>query len=352
MPSFRSFSLWFLRLVCLTALSGMVYTAMLSTTILDRTDIKQWLNASGLYANNTLVSSLFTPQPAASQIGDIPTVEQSFISSDAITNAAARTFTAPYLKASFEQVIDQSYNWIEGQGTEFSFSVPVQTKRDVFIGELIKEVEPRIAALPVCTSQSFTMCRPDVPVADFARQVVTDSISQSDFLQTPITEASFSAATSSQEIETLSQLPRLRSVISVLLWVFPVVFILSLGVIWLVTPHGNKLQAFIKISRGVFSSMLLACVLSVAAIVIERTNGFPLESVLPPAGELSPIIAAFITQLILGMAWGLLLFAGITLLLSIISWIILAQIQKRMSSHPPVSSWPPPSTPTLPSSSL
>lgn len=351
MPSFRSFSLWFLRLICLTALSGLVYLAMISTTILDRSDVKQWLNASGLYANNTLVSAIFSPQPTNTQIGDIPTVEQSFISSEAIKNAAARTFTDSYLQTSFEHVIDQSYNWIEGQGTEFSFSIPIQTKRDVFISELVKEVEPRIAALPLCTLQSRTICRPNMPVSQFAQQIVTDSISQSDFLQTPITEASFAPATSNQEIETLSQLPRLRSIITTLLWIFPIIFILSLGALWLLAPHGNKLRTFIKLSRGAFSSMLLTTILSGIVIVIERTNGFPLESILPPAGELTPIFAAFVNQLILGMAWGLLLFAGTVLILSTLSWITLSQLKKRLSSRLSISSLPPPA-PTPPLSSL
>lgn len=338
-----------MRLVCLTALSGMVYLAMLSTTLLDRTDVKQWLSGSGLYANNTLVSSIFAPQPSSGQIGDMSTVEESLIPSEAIANAAARTFTTPYLKTSFEHVIDKSYDWIEGQVTAFTFSVPVQTKREVFIGELVKKVEPRITTLPLCNLQARTICRPDIPVSEFARQVVTDSISQSDFLQTPITQASFSAATSSQEIETLSRLPQLRSIIATLLWVFPIVFILSLGAIWLLAPHDNKLRAFIKLSRGAFSSMLLATILSVAVIIIERVYGFPLETIMPPVGELGPIFAAFITQLVLGMAWALLLFAGVVLVLSTLSWIVLAQIKKYLSSRLPVSPLPPPS-PTLPPS--
>ena len=339
-----------MRLVCLTALSGMVYLAMASITVLDRSDVKQWLNDSGLYANNTLVSSIFAPKPSSGQIGDMSTIEESFIPSEAIANAATRTFTTPYLKTSFEHVINKSYDWIEGQGTEFTFSVPIQTKREVFIGELVKEVEPRITALPLCTLQSRTICRPDIPISEFARQVVTDSISQSDFLQTPITQASFSAATSGQEIQTLSRLPQLRSLISTLLWIFPIVFILSLGAIWLLAPHDNKLRAFIKLSRGAFSSMLLATILSVAVIVIERVYGFPLETIMPPVGELGPIFAAFITQLILGMAWALLLFAGVVLVLSTLSWIVLAQIKKHLSSRLPVSPLPPPSP--IPPSSL
>jgi len=347
MHTLRIFSLWLLRLLCITAVSGTVYLATISTTLLDRHDVKEWLGASGVYDDGALISALFAVQPEATPQSGIVTTEQDIITTDATKHALAKAFPASFLRQSFSSVIDTSYDWIEGKRDTFSFSVPVQSKRQAFIEELIKEVEPKVATLPLCTLNARTLCRPNMSVADFARQLVTDSLAASDFLQTPLTETAFSSATSGEEVSSLSQLPRLRQAVSWLLWILPVVFVLSLLGAWLLTERGHKLALGTKLSRGIFSSMTLATVFSGTIILIEKFYGLPLEAALPQAGALAPIAARFMVDMILAFAWSLLLYALIPLILSLIAWITFSQLKKRPQT-PATDGLFPPQPPTLP----
>jgi len=334
MHTLRIFSLWLLRLLCITAVSGTVYLATISTTLLDRHDVKEWLGASGLYDDGALISALFAAQPETTPQTGIVTTEQDIITTDATKHALARAFPASFLRQSFNSVIDTSYDWMEGKRSDFSFTVPVQSKRQAFIEELIKEVEPRVATLPLCTVNARTLCRPNMSVADFTRQLITDSLAASDFLQTPITEATFSTATSSTEVASLSQLPHLRQTVSWLLWILPAIFILGVLGAWLLTERGHKLALGTKLSRGIFSSMTLAVLMAGAIILVEKFYGLPIESALPQAGPLAPIMGKFLAEMILAVSWTLLFVASIPLVISLAGWITFAQLKKR--SHPPV----------------
>jgi hypothetical protein len=342
MSTFRVISLWLLRVTCVTALVGIVYVATLTTTLLDRHDVKQWLSASKLYNNNTLITSLASEQSTtdSSSFSGL-SAEQNLITDEVMKNALGRTFPPSFLKQSFESVIDTSYDWIEGKRPTFTFSVPVDAKRDVFIAELVKEIEPQVAAFPLCQPYSQVLCRPNTSVPDFSRQIVTSSIDQSDFLQAPLTEATFSPTTSSQEISSLSGLPQLRSGITILLWVFVISFVVTLAGLLVFTRRESRVAMLIKVSRGAFSSMLLAVIFAGGLIVWERLGGFPLEKIIPDAGPLTPVMAAFITQLILGFSWTLFAYAGIVLVVSLACWITFSQIKKRAASalpiEPPVS---------------
>ncbi|MDB5165334.1 MAG: hypothetical protein JWM00_224 [Candidatus Saccharibacteria bacterium] len=329
MNFFRTILIWLARLVCVLAVSGTVSLLVLQTTLLDRTDVKQWLKASGLY-DSSLISALF---PAESTQVDIPTVaatSQELVSNEAVKAALQRTFTTDFIQSGFESVIDNSYDWMEGKRATFAFSVPVDSKRDTFIAELIKEVEPRVAALPPCGVVAQSLCRPaPIPPADFTRQIVTDSIGQSDFLKAPITQTMFAAASQQQDTTSLSELPRLRSAVAFLLYLLPVLFCVAALGGALLSLRGTRLQFFIKLSRGVFSNMILAVVIAGVVLLLDRSGALPIEQLLGQSNPLAPFIAHFITQMITGIAWTLLLIAGITLVISTGSWIALSIIKKR-----------------------
>ena len=312
-----------MRVLCVAAVSGTVYSAAISTTLLDRSDIKQWLGASKLYDNDTLISVLFTEQPNTIIAG------QNLISNEAIQHALERTFPASFLRQNFEHVVDKSYDWIEGREARFAFSVPVDTKRQTFIAELAKEIEPKIAALPICNLTIQTPCRPNVPVPDFVRQLVIESITASDFLQAPLTESVFIQSTSTENTAVLSRLPMIYSTVMTLLWALPLVFLISLVGAWLLTPHGSKQTLLIRLSRGIFSSTVVTIIIATTIILIEQFRGFSFETVFTGTGSLAPVLGTFLTKLIIGFSWALLLFAAIGCFISVISWIILLQIKKR-----------------------
>ncbi len=331
MHTLRISSLWLLRLLCVTAVSGTLYIVTISTTLLDRQDVKDWLSASSAYDEGALISALFAEQPDTAAPTSTVITEQDIITPDAIKQALIRTFPASFIEQSFNTVIDKSYDWVEGKEATFSFSVPIDTKRQVFIDELIKEVEPTVAALPLCSPSVNTLCRPNIAVADFTHQIVTDSLAASDFLQTPITEKSFSSAASNDELFSLSQLPVLRQVVSLLLWILPALFIISVFGVWLLSERGTRLTLFSKLSRTVFSSMTLAILLSGAIIAIEKIYGLPIEAVLPQGGALVPIMAEFITEMILAFSWSLLFIAAVLFTFSLAGWITFTQLRKRQS---------------------
>lgn len=349
------FSLWLLRLLCVMAVSGTIYLVTISTTLLDRHDVKQWVSTSGVYKDGALITALFTQPPEAQAQTPTNTVitEQDIITTESIKHALIRTFPAPLLKQYFNGVIDESYNWMEGKSNNFSFLVPIDAKRQTFINELIKEVEPTVATLPPCSLYTNTICRPaNVAPADFARQLVTDSLATSDFMQTPITEKTFSSATSVSERTSLSQLPVLRQAIGLLLWILPVLFIVTTLGVWLLAAPGNRLNVFSKISRTIFSSMTLAVLLSSAIIIIQKVHGLPIEAAMPKAGAMAPIMARFVTELILAFSWALLVIAAIPLAISLISWITLVQLKKRHAAQvaPTTAAPPQPPQPPLPES--
>ena len=353
MHTFRVFSVWLLRVLCVMAVSGTIYLVTISTTLLDRHDVKEWVGASGVYKDGALISAMFAQPPDAQASTNAVVTEQDVITTDAIKQALVRTFPTPLLKQYFNGVIDESYNWMEGKSTHFSFLVPIDAKRQTFINELIKEVEPTVAALPLCSPYTHTLCRPaNVAPADFTRQLVTDSFATSDFMQTPITEKTFSSATSASERSSLSQLPVLRRAVTLLLWILPVLFIVTAFGVWLLAMPGTRLSLFNKISRTVFSSMALAVLLSGAIIIFDKLRGLPIEAALPKAGALAPIMAKFVTELILAFAWALLVIAAIPLVISLISWITFAQLKKHRTTQaePPTENPPQPPLPPLPQS--
>ncbi len=346
MHTFRLLLLWLLRILCVIAVSGTVYLVTISSTLLDRHDVKEWLGASGIYKDGVLISALFTQQPTT-QAAPTTTVttSQDIITQDAIKKALVRTFPAPYLKQQFNTVVDTSYDWMEGKRTKFSFLVPIDTKRQTFINELVKEVEPTVAALPPCAPFSQALCRPTtMTVPDFTRQLVTDSLASSDFLQTPITQTSFSSATSSSELSMLSELPMLRQVVSLLLWILPVLFVVTLVGALLLAEAPNRFALCTKLSRTVFSSMALAVILSGALIIVQKVYGLPIEAAMPNVGALAPFVAGFTTALLLSFAWTLLYVALIPLLISLIGWISFSQLKKHRNPQAmPVTNDLPPS---------
>ena len=321
----KSLLVWLLRVVCVLSISALVYLTVLSLTLLDRNDVKEWLHASGAY-NSSLIETLFTAQPAETTA---PPADQAFVTNEAVKNAMVHTFTPDFIQSGFGAVIDASYDWLEGKRTTFTFSVPLQAKRETFIAALIKEVEPHVAALPACSSVQQGLCRPDsLPASSFTQQIVTDSLGSSDFLTTPLTEATFSSA-ASQSSTDLSRLPQLRSGLTMLLYALPAIFGLCVLGGALLSGRGNRLQFFIKITRAVFSNMILSVGVAGLVLAVSYTQGLPLQQLLDPSNPLTPLLGRFLTHMILDIAWTLLFVAGSTLLLSAVIWIILVQIRNH-----------------------
>ncbi|MDB5177944.1 MAG: hypothetical protein JWO61_327 [Candidatus Saccharibacteria bacterium] len=339
MHTVRSIFVWLLRFVCVLAISGTVYLVTLSTTLLDRNDVKQWMSTSGLYSDNMLISTLYPAETIENQVSGLVISDQNLIPTTAIQHALQRTFPDAFIGTSFETVINNSYDWLEGKRATFNFSIPVDSKRDVFIRELAKEIEPQVATLPICGVLSQTLCRPAfLSPSEFTEQAITSTMGGSDFLKAPITEAVFTSAPQTKETAILSELPHLRWLVSLLLYLLPIIALFSALIGGLLTLRGTRLKFFIKLSRGVFSTMVLAVVIAGSVLILDNTHNLYIEQLLGNSNPLAPLMAHFLTNMIVGIAWTLLLWAGLALLLATISWIMLSLLAKRRPvSQPPTA---------------
>lgn len=325
----RTVALWFLRLLCVLSVSILVSLVTLSMTLLDRNDIKQWLSASGAY-DSSLIETLFTTESVEADPSQPLPVDQTLISNEVVKNAMMRTFTSDFIQSGFETVIDASYDWMEGKRATFSFSIPLEAKRDTFISELTKEVEPRVAALPPCGSAVQSLCRPSTMTpAEFTQQLIVGSIDQANILKAPLTEQMFTTASQNQDSTILTELPRLRSAVTLLLFILPALFCISALGAALLTLRGGKLQFFIKLSRGIFFNMLLVIVMAGAFIALAHSQALPIQQLIGEANPLAPVLERFVTQMLGGFGWALLLVAGITLLVSAACWIGLSIVKNR-----------------------
>lgn len=327
----RTVALWFLRLLCVLSVSALVSLVTLSMTLLDRNDVKQWLSASGAY-DSSLIETLFTAESVEANLSQPLPADQTLLSNEVVKNAMMRTFTSDFIQSGFETVIDASYDWIEGKRASFSFSIPLETKRDTFIAELTKEVEPRVAALPPCGSTVQSLCRPSTMTpAEFTQQIIVGSIDQANILKAPLTEQMFATASKNQDSTILTELPRLRSAVTLLLFILPALFCISALGAALLTLRGVRLQFFIKLSRGIFFNMILVVIMAGAFIALAHSQALPIQQLIGEANPLAPVLERFVTQMLGGFGWALLLVAGVTLLLSTASWIGLSVIKNR---HP------------------
>jgi hypothetical protein len=165
MNIFRHILIGLASLVFITAVTGFAYTLTLHTTVMDRTVVKTWLNESQVYDGrliNALVQTATanngqdgTPQPA-------PTNALT-PSPDVVKTALNATFTPEFTRTQIEGVINDAYDWIDGTRPNFTFSIPIDQKRDTLIAQLAKGLGPQIAALPICQVTTYTqnsVCRP------------------------------------------------------------------------------------------------------------------------------------------------------------------------------------------------
>src|ERR1700704_5115691 len=94
-----------LSLVCTLAVSAFVILQTLETTVLDRQEVKGWLDKSGIY--NNLLNTFISASPAAQQEMQNGS---SIISVDAQKAALNQTLNAAYMQQSTEKVLDSAYN--------------------------------------------------------------------------------------------------------------------------------------------------------------------------------------------------------------------------------------------------
>ena len=337
MKIFRSVLSGLAAFVCATSIVGLVYLFTLQETVMDRAVVKGWLSDSKIYENN-LIASLVQPssepvQPSESPIN--PTTET-------IKTAQSATFPPDYVHQQVETVIDSSYDWIEGKAATFTFSIPIDQKRDTFIQQLAKALEPQIAALPICGTVGTQTCRPaNITTEQRALQMTSQSINESGMFTTPITPASLSQGAQQPGAPSLSQLPHLRKTADLLFIILPIVIILSAAAAVYTMPSNRQIATAIRLSRRVFFSMLLTVITTVIVIFVLHNNYFDLSKIF--AAKIGDIVVPLIKIIIIDIAAKLALFSGIASIVAAVIWAALRFIrQKNIGPQSPNISFRPP----------
>lgn len=325
----RSLLIGLAGFVCIVAISGFVSLLALQSTIMDRVVVKDWLSASKIY-DGRLISALVQDSVNESAQGGNPNPQlETGISAspEAIKTALNATFTPDFVQTQVEGVITNAYDWTEGKTPEFTFSIPIDQKRDTLIQQLAKAIEPQIATLPVCQSVKQTQqstCRPpNITIEQFANQLTTQSINDSPVFAAPITGESIAKdmQQDSQQPGTspLDQLPAIRTGIDMLLIILPIAAAVSIAIVILASVRGRRLAAASRLSRRILFSVLLILIPAIVVIWIAKDNDFGLSNMF--AAQIGDLVIPLIKTIIVGMSTKLALLSGIVCIVSAMTWI-------------------------------
>jgi hypothetical protein len=321
--------------VCIIAISGSVYLLTLQTTIMDRTVVKGWLGDSKIYDGKLISAFVQTTNAGGGQGGNPQSQANISASPEAIKTALNATFTPDFVQTQIEAILNNAYDWTENKTPEFTFSIPIDQKRDTLIQQLSKAVEPQIAALPICRSTQQapqSTCRPsNVTIEQFASQLTTQSIDESGAFAAPITNESISKNNQKDPQQSdkspLTQLPAIRAGIDMLLIILPIAAIVSIAIVILATATGRRLAASSRLSRRIFFSMLLTLIPAIAVIWIARDHDFGLSNMF--AAQIGELVIPLIKTIIVGIAHKLALLSGIVCGTSAAVWIGLTIWQRK-----------------------
>lgn len=179
-----------MSLLCTVAVSAYVTYQTLETTILNKQEVKTWVHDSKAY------DTLFPTLVNADQTIDEQTsnARSTLVTKETIQSALNQTFSASYVQAESEKIIDSTYNWLNGTSNAVTFSVNTTSKKDDFIQNLATLIQPQLAKLPQCASYSQfdasnpTCLPPGANAAQTATALATDAADSSPFFKEPITE--------------------------------------------------------------------------------------------------------------------------------------------------------------------
>jgi len=312
--------------ICIMSVSGFVSLLALRTSIMDREVAKDWLNASKIY-DGKIISALVQTAGIEGNHSDLQGADSN-TSSDALKIALNATFTPDFVRTQVEGIIDNAYNWSEGKTSEFTFSVPLNQKRDTLIQQLAKAIEPQIAALPTCQSaqpmQQLTCRPPGLTIEQSANLLATQSIDESGMFTAPITNESIVKNQQQQNSQKsddslMAQLPIIRASIDMLLIILPITAAISITIIILGTRSGSRLAAMSRLSRHIFFSVLLIFIPAIILMWVAKNSDFGLSALL--SGQISELVVPLFKIVVAGISSKLALLSGIACIVSVLAWI-------------------------------
>lgn len=326
--------------VCTIAISGFIFLLAIHTTIMDRAVVKGWLATSKIY-DGRLLSALIQGSATEGEYNSTLTSQPqtgSSISPETVKIALNATFTPDFVQAQTEGIVNNAYDWMEGDVPTFKFSIPIDQKRTAFIQQITKIIEPQIAALPVCKSarqMQQSTCRPsNVTIQQIASQLATQSADESGAFAAPITNESITKDGQKDPQQSnespLAQLPAIRKGIDVLQIILPIAIAISIAIVILATRGGRRLAAAARLSRHIFFSVLLILIPAAAVIWVARDSDFGLSRLF--AAQIGDVVVPLIKIIIVALAAQLVLFSGIAFAVSGVTWTGFSVWRRRLQA--------------------
>jgi hypothetical protein len=335
----------------ITAVTGFAYLLTLHTTVMDRTAVKSWLSESRLYDGRLIAALVQTTNAGGGENGTPQTpADRLSASPEAMQTALNATFTPEFTQAQIEGVVNNAYDWIDGTSPVFTFSIPIDQKRDTLIAQLSKAIEPQIATVPVCQTSRSTQestCRPPhMTIEQLANQLTTRSIEDSGAFAAPISNESFTKPNqkTSQKPEqtSLSQLPAIRKGIDLLLLLLPITAAVSLMAIIFATMRGRRAARVARLSRRIFFVMLSIFLPAIIIVWIAKDNDFGLSNMF--TAQIAELVVPLIKKIALGVIGQLAVIAGVIGSIAATAWIVFV-IWQRNKLPPVIKSEAAPLTP-------
>lgn len=324
-----------LSLVCTLAVSTYVTLQTLEATVLNRDEVKSWLDKSGIY-NNLLSTILNTNQTAQDQLA----------SSDAVTSATNlkaslnQTFTPSYVKQATEKAIDSTYDWLNGTASTINFSIDTTVKKDDFVAKLSGTLEPQLAAFPRCSSAAQfdpnnpTCLPPGTTAKQAADELAADAANQVSIFRQPVSNQTVAQSSdNSQSSNSLTDnqgAQQARSVVNNakmwLVWL-PIIAVVSGGL--MVVLSQKKLKAAKHLAGRLTWGLGITCVIGLLVASFGKT--FTASSYANGANNtvMMQIVEPVIHQAAPAIGNRLALVSGILGAITLAMWITLLVVKKR-----------------------
>ncbi len=326
-----------LSLVCSVAVSAFVILQTLETTALDRTEVKGWVDKSGVY--NNLLTTVLTTNTAAQQ--ELNATGSSIVTSDDIKKALSLTFDSAYIKQSAEKTIDSAYNWLDGKSSSITFEINTTEKKDEFRTNLASVIEPQLAQLPQCMSVAQFRSNnppclpPGTTPQQAADELATDAANQASIFRQPVTNQTI-AQTSGGSVQTDSPLVsehsssnKLRDFMNSLqMWLIwlPIIAIVSGGLMVLLSQH--KLKAAKHLAGRMTVSLALTCAFGLVIANVGESYNFTKLTGANNA-TMSQILEPIIHQAAPAIGFRLAFVSGMIALGSFVAWMILLIVKRK-----------------------
>lgn len=327
-----------LSLVCTLAVSTFVTLQTLETTVLDKNEVKGWVDKSGVYDH--LLTTVLSTNGAAQQ--ELGAAGSSIVTSDDMTSALGQTLDSGFIKQSTEKVIDSTYSWLNNKSSTISFEINTTDKKDAFISNLSTILQPQLAQLPQCLSvaQFQSNNPPCLPQGTTPKQaadgLATDAANGSSIFTQPVTsktlaESSSSTAQSNSPLTSAnSSTNSVRTIVSNLqMWLIwlPIIAVVSGGLMVLLSQHR------LKAAKHLAGRLTVGLVITFAAGLLIANVGrtFSLKNYTDANSAIvTQIIEPVIHQAAPAIGNRLALVSGILGLVTFILWIVLRVIKKRL----------------------